>query len=287
MIATRDVVANGITFRVRTCGSGERLVLCLHGFPEAGIAWDAYLPLFARLGYRAWAPDLRGYGATTQPSATSAYALEKLVADVAALAVASEARSVTLVAHDWGAVLAWFAAMRPTCAIERLVIMNVPHPARYLAAVRRPEQLVRSWYAAFFQLPWLPERLLALNDGRVLEALVRASSAAPERFPREALAYYRARAASPANVRAMLAWYRAAGRGGGFARAIARGFPRIAIPTLLLWGERDVALAKSSTYGTDAYVDDLTVRYFPHASHWVEHDAYDEVAAELERFLSS
>ena len=167
-IAHEFVQANGLRFHVATCGEGDHLALCLHGFPECWYSWRYQLPLLAELGYRAWAPDLRGYGQTDRPPRREDYAIERLLDDVAALIDASGARSTILVAHDWGAIVAWYFAMRRQRPLERLVIMNVPHPAVIERAIRRPRQLLRSWYVLFFQIPGLPELLMGAQRARAI-----------------------------------------------------------------------------------------------------------------------
>ena len=152
------ITANGLRFHVAACGDGDRLALCLHGFPECWFSWRYQMPLLARLGYRVWAPDLRGYGETDRPPRMQDYAIEKLIADVAGLIDAASPRETLLVAHDWGAIVAWLFAMRKVRPLQRLVIMNVPHPGASEPAMRTLRQLRKSWYALFFQLPGLPER---------------------------------------------------------------------------------------------------------------------------------
>ena len=111
-ITTEFIQANGLTFEVLTCGRGDALALCLHGFPEVAESWRVQMPALAAMGYRVWAPNQRGYGLTTRPEPMRAYALEHLVADVAGLIDASGAASVVLIGHDWGGIVAWTFAMR-------------------------------------------------------------------------------------------------------------------------------------------------------------------------------
>ena len=111
-IHTEFVEANGLRFEVDVCGSGDRLALCLHGFPEHSISWRHQLPMLADLGYRAWAPNLRGYGNSSRPEGMAAYSIECLMDDVAGLIDASGASETVLIAHDWGAVIAWHFAIR-------------------------------------------------------------------------------------------------------------------------------------------------------------------------------
>ena len=279
------VRANGLRFHVATCGDGDRLALCLHGFPECWYSWRHQLPLLARLGYRAWAPDLRGYGETDRPPRVEDYAIERLLDDVAGLIDASSAKSVILLAHDWGALIAWYFAMRRLRPLERLIIMNVPHPALFERALRTLRQLRRSWYVFFFQLPRIPERFLAARNYRAIDEAFRGMAIDKSRFPDEALAVYRDNAARPGALTAMINYYRAFVRGGG-ARQRALGFPVIETPTLMIWGEVDVALGKETTYGTEQYVRDFTIRYLPNVSHWVQQEAPETVNAMLEAWLT-
>lgn len=279
-------MAGGLRFHVAACGEGERLALCLHGFPECWYSWRHQMPLLADLGYRVWAPDLRGYGESDKPVGLREYAIERLLGDVAALIDASGSRSTTLIAHDWGAIIAWYFAIRRVRPLERLAIMNVPHPFAALPAIRTWKQFIRSWYVLFFQLPWLPERLLGARSQRAIGEAFRRSCVNPEQFPDAVLEVFRQAAARPGALTAMLNYYRAFIRGGGARRQKRLGPRTIETPTLMLWGEQDVALTRETTYGTAAFVSDLTLRYLPQASHWVQQDAPETVNRMLRAWLS-
>jgi pimeloyl-ACP methyl ester carboxylesterase len=280
------VTANGLDFEVHTWGEGDRLALCLHGFPEHAYSWRLQGPMLADLGYLVWAPNQRGYGTTTRPRGMMAYTLEHLMDDVAALIDASGARSVTLIAHDWGAIVAWWFAIRGRRPLEKLVIMNVPHPVVFRDALAElPEQRKKSWYVRFFQIPLIPELVLGRNHAAMIAKMIRGSAVNKARFPREVLNVYTENAAQPGALRAMIDWYRANFRGGGIRAQMKQGVPVIDVPTLMVWGEVDVALCKETTYGTDRYVSDLTLRYLPDASHWVQQDAPDTVNDMLAAFL--
>ena len=280
------VHANGLGFHVATCGKGDRLALCLHGFPECWYSWRYQLPLFARLGYRAWAPDLRGYGETDRPPAREDYAIERLLEDVAGLIDAAGAGSTILVGHDWGAIIAWYFAIRKLRRIDRLIILNAPHPAVMERVFRTSwRQRARSWYALFFQIPRLPEVLLAARRYRAIGDAFRNMAVDKSRFPEEVLRVYRENAARPGALTAMLNYYRAFVLGGGGKRQSALGHPRIETPTLMIWGERDTALGKETTYGTQEFVADLTLRYLPNVSHWVQQEAPETVNAIIEEWI--
>jgi epoxide hydrolase 4 len=279
------IPANGLTFEVATCGQGDSLALCLHGFPEHALSWREQLPVLAQLGYRAWAPNQRGYGRSSRPQKVADYAIENLVADVAGLIDASRAKRTVLIGHDWGAVVAWAFAARQVRELEALIIMNVPHPRCYFHRLFRSAQFFKSWYIYWFQLPWLPEWLLTRNRARAVSGMVLKTSTNREKFPRDLLDVFQQNARGPGAVTAMLNWYRAAFRSGGGLRQRRKGFPMIDTRTLMIWGEEDAALDKSTTYDTHRYVSDLTLRYLPGVSHWVQQDATEAVNDMMACFL--
>jgi pimeloyl-ACP methyl ester carboxylesterase len=287
--ASEFVAANGLSFEVETAGDprSERLALLLHGFPEHAFSWRHQLPLFAKLGYRVWAPNQRGYGKSSRPKGVRSYRIDELVTDVAGLIDASGTRRVTLVGHDWGGLVAWELALRRVRPLERLVILNVPHPVRFreeLASNRAQRR--RSLYATFFQLPWLPEWLFRRNGAAAIAQAFRSMAIDKSRFPDDVLAVFQQNALQPGALTAMLNWYRANGRHfGGLGRGAAAACPIIETPTLLIWGEADTALGKETTLGTERFVSDLTVRYLPRVSHWVQQEAPEAVNEILESWL--
>jgi pimeloyl-ACP methyl ester carboxylesterase len=286
MMQTRFIEANGFRFAVDEAGGGDRLALCLHGFPESRFSWRYQLPQLAELGYRAWAPDLRGYGETEpKPKAISAYLVDRLMEDVAALIDASGAKSVTLIGHDWGAGLAWTFATNQVRPLERLVIMNVPHPGLMSAQMgRNLRQLGRSWYMFFFQLPALPEWVTTANDARAVRRAFHDMAVDKSNFTPDVLDRYASDAQRPGAIRGMVNWYRAALQLGGKLRG---PWPVIETPTLIVWGEEDAALGVELLDGTEAYVRDLTIRRLPGVSHWVQQEAPEEVNAILREWLPS
>ncbi len=282
-----QVLANGLSFEVATLGSGDRLALCLHGFPEHACSWRHQMPLLAGLGYRVWAPNLRGYGNTDAPQGLASYNLNVLVEDVAALIRASGAKETVLIGHDWGGMLAWLLAMRQPELVDRLVICNMPHPACFLREVKRPVQFFRSWYILLFQIPHLPEALLGRNHAQAIAQMILRTARDPSRFPDEVLDLYRRNASRPGRLTAMLNWYRALLRGGGWRKLGASPWPRISIPTLLLWGDADTALSLRATRGTEQYVSNLTFHVLSGVSHWVQGEAPEAVNLHIETWLTS
>ena len=277
-----QIQTRGLRFEVATHGRGERLALLLHGFPESAHSYRYQIGLLTGMGYRVWAPNMRGYAKSDKPAGREAYTLENLAQDVTHLIDASGARSVTLVGHDWGGAIAWYYAMAGARPLERLVVLNCPHPLRMAQGMRRLEQLRRSWYMFFFQLPWLPELAIRRNHFASLE-LIRRTAVNKENIQDRDVAVAREAASQPHALTSMLNYYRAMPLNGRSLREAATR--KIEVPTLLIWGERDVALGKELSQGTDRYVRNLTVHYLPHASHWVQQDDPDGVNRALEAFL--
>ncbi len=274
MTAPRTIRANNIDFAYDEAGAGDDIALCLHGFPESRFSWRHQLPVLAQAGWHAVAPDLRGYGDTTRPTGRAAYELRHLVDDAAALFDAFGARRRLLVAHDWGAVIAWQFAIERARPLDGLVIMNVPHPAVMRAVLRRsPAQWRRSWYVFFFQLPVLPEAMLGARGARGIGEAFVGMAVDKSRFPKDVLDNYRSNASRPGALTAMLNYYRA-----NFL-TIWRNqpTPNIEVPTLMIWGEQDTALGLELTEGYSNYVSDFTLQRLPGVSHWVQQEAPERV----------
>ncbi|RDH77670.1 alpha/beta fold hydrolase [Mycolicibacterium moriokaense] len=292
MITTTFVEANGLRFEVDQCGDGPRLALFLHGFPESKAAWRLHMPALAKLGYTCWAPNMRGYGATSRPTRRRDYRLEHLLADVAGLIDAARARGidgpVTLVAHDWGGIIAWSFVLAGIRPVERFVVMNFPHPRLFLRGLRSVRQLKKSWYMMFFQVPKLPEWLLSRKKAQGVGWMFRELVENPPEdgvVPKDVIRDYRTNGMSPGGARAMVNYYRA-----NFfnpaAHRLWRTREKLTVPTLMIWGENDIALSKELTVGTERLVDDFTVRYLPGVSHWVQQQAPHTVSAMLTAWLS-
>lgn len=284
-IRTEFVEANGLTFEVDKCGSGDRLALCLHGFPESSFSWRYQLPMLAEAGYEAWAPNLRGYGATSRPVGVMNYHIDRLMDDVSALIDASGHSTVVLIAHDWGAIIAWQFAMEKRRELSKLIICNVPHPGPLKNALRKGfAQIRKSWYILFFQIPRLPEFLMGLRNAQAIADIIRMSSVDQSMFGDEVIEVYRRNANLPGALTAMINYYRALLR--ARKQVAARGMPVIEVPTLMIWGEDDVALTMESTCGTGEFVRDFRIRYLPGVSHWVQQEAPEQVNAMIEAFLA-
>jgi pimeloyl-ACP methyl ester carboxylesterase len=283
VITSRHITANGIDFAIDECGEGPDIALCLHGFPESRKSWRHQLPVLAAQGWHAVAPDLRGYGDTSRPAAQSAYHIDHLVADTAALFDALGARRRLLIAHDWGALIAWVVAQRRAVALDGLVILNVPHPAVFRHTLRTSwAQKRKSWYVAFFQMPWLPEKLLGANGAEAVGRAFTGSAVDKAAFPPEIIAHYRANARAPGALTAMIAYYRA-----NFPGVLDEPVAVIDVPVLMIWGEQDMALDIANTQGYGPLVRDFTLVRLPQASHWVQQDAPEAVNAALVGWLAT
>ena len=211
--------------------------------------------------------------------------MSHLVADVAGLIDAAGKSSTLLVGHDWGGGVGWHFAQNPPRPIVGYVAMNCPHPAKLMAHLFRWPQISKSWYMFFFQIPSLPEWLLTRAGAKAIGDSFKGSAVDKSRFPDEVLAVFRKNACLPGAMTAMLNWYRALFRTMSLWRGKAARI--IEVPTLLVWGECDFALGKELSIGTEAFVRDLTVRYLPNASHWVQQDAPDDVNRILAEWLRS
>ena len=281
---TAYIETNGIKLHVVMAGPKDGgPVLLLHGFPEFWYGWRKQIPALAKAGYRVIVPDQRGYNLSDKPKGVNAYALDKLVADMLNLIDALGYQKVNLIGHDWGAMVAWVLASRHPERLHKLGILNVPHPAVMLNFLRRgdPEQLRRSWYIFFFQLPCLPEYFIRQNDWRNGDRVLRGSSKRGS-FTREDVAEYKRAWSQPSAMTAMLNWYRAAVRH----RPKLPKDARVKAPTLMLWGMQDVALSHRMARLSLDYCNEGSLVLFEEATHWVQHDEAKAVNQLLVEFLS-
>ncbi|SRR6266545_2126794 len=264
-------------------GSGP-LVLLLHGFPEFWYGWRRQIPALVNAGFRVVAPDLRGYNLSDKPRGVDAYRMRPLVNDVAGLIRACGAKRAHLVGHDWGAVVAWAFAMRRPELLDRLVVLNGPHPASFLRELRHLRQLRKSWYMFFFQLPWLPEALARKRRFAMLMYPFRRDPKRPGTFDERDRERYAAAFDQPGALTSMINYYRAMFRrkGSGRLRSISRKIER---PVLVVWGDGDRYLGRVLAQPDPRLVPNATVEYLSGVSHWVHHERPDEVNALMVDFL--
>jgi pimeloyl-ACP methyl ester carboxylesterase len=288
----REAVVNDVRLHYVAAGdSGDPLVVLLHGFPEFWYSWRRQLPALAAAGYRVVAPDMRGYNISEKPRGVSAYALPELVEDVVGIVDhCGDGPAAAVVGHDWGGMVAWETATAHPELVERVAVLNAPHPRTFPRELARPRQAARSWYAFLVQLPWLPEVLFDRVSG--VEPALCGASATPDVFSRADLRRYREAFERPGAIRASLNYYRAEGRrvlrqtardlrsGGGSSVALSPD-----LPVLVLWGERDPALDPRISDRLPVLGRGVRVVRFPAVGHFVQNEAPVEVTERLLAFL--
>ena len=267
---------DGLVFDVVDAGplDGEVVVL-LHGFPERATCWREVAPILHEAGYRTLAPDQRGYSRGARPRRRRDYRVTELVGDVIALLDRIDGSSrVHLVGHDYGAAVAWSTAILHPERLRTLTAVSVAHPGAFLKSWVRSSQLVKSWYMAFFQLPWVPERVIGVASGSPLLRGFGMSDEAVERFRTEMV--------EDGALRGGLHWYRAM-------PFLDPRLPRqhVSTPTTLVWSTEDAALGRWAPEHCDEWVDgpfELVV--LENVSHWVPTEAPEALAeAILERVV--
>lgn len=274
---------SGVRIHAVTAGpENGSVVVLLHGFPEFWYGWRKQIEPLAEAGFRVIVPDQRGYNLSSKPPGTAAYALTELVSDAIAIADQLGQQKIFLAGHDWGAAVAWSAAILHPERIAKLAVLNVPHPSvmrRYLYT--RPRQQLRSWYIFFFQIPWLPEALLSAFNFRIgNRALLRSSR--PGTFSSDDLAQYRAAWSQPGALTAMINWYRAALR-----HHIKFTDRTVRVPTRILWGERDEFLLSEMAHESLRYCVNGELFTFANATHWLQHEEPARVSQLLVEFFQS
>jgi pimeloyl-ACP methyl ester carboxylesterase len=305
-IEHRMVETNGVRLHCAVSGDGP-LVVLLHGFPECWYSWRHQIAALSPR-FRVVAPDLRGYNESDKPDGVQAYAMSELTRDVLGLVHAFGEREAVIVGHDWGGGVAWSFAMDHPAATRRLAVLNCPHPAKLVEAFQNnPRQLAKSWYMFFFQIPWLPEALLGARGAWAIGNAFRRSAVQKDAFTDDVVERLRDAASRPGALRSAVNYYRAAFRSpdtlASLPSWLARflvgdrplpaprralsDWPPITAPTLLVWGEQDVALDLSLTRDLGPLVaGPLTVRYVPDSGHWVQQERPDVVNAALLEFLA-
>jgi pimeloyl-ACP methyl ester carboxylesterase len=275
-------VEPGVRLHVVEAGTGP-LVVLLHGFPEFWYSWRKQIPALAGAGFHVVAPDMRGYNLSDKPRGVRAYRAELLSRDVARLLDHYRASRAYVVGHDWGAAVAWSFAMAYPERLERLAILNVPHPVMFLRGLRTPRQLRKSWYVFFFQLPWLPELLTRARDYAFVRSAFRGVVQRGS-FSSEDVQKYIEAIAQPGALTAGINYYRAFVR---YGRGAMRQLRRIEQQVLVIWGEGDRYLGRELADPPREWVPNARVERLSGASHWVQNDEPEKVNKLLINFLSA
>jgi pimeloyl-ACP methyl ester carboxylesterase len=275
------VMSNGVRLHYVTQGSGD-LMLMLHGFPEFWYSWRHQIPVLAQ-NYKVVALDMRGYNDSDKPKERDAYRMDVLVKDIEGVVRGLRHDRCILVGHDWGGAVAWNVAYTYPELVDRLIVLNLPHPAKFAEGLTNPQQLLRSSYIFFFQLPWLPEWVIQTGNYQLIEEAFTRMAIDKAAFTAADLEAYKQAAAKPGALTAMLNYYRNVLQSGMFQHQ----WGKLRMPTLMIWGEEDTALGIEMTYGTEDYVEDFTIRYIPNCSHWVQQEKPDLVNQYIQEFLSA
>lgn len=284
------ITVNGLRLHTVQAGPPDApLVVLLHGFPEFWYGWRGQIRPLVQAGFRVVVPDQRGYNLSAKPLRVADYAIPHLVSDIHALVKSTGRTHCFLVGHDWGAAVAWETALRHPDMVARLCILNVPHlnvMTRFL--LRSPRQVLKSWYIFAFQTPGLPEWFLLRNQCAGLRRMLKLN-ARPGTFSPVDLDEYVRAWSQPGALTAMINWYRAVFRSAlKRLRTPRQNQPRrVSMPTLILWGEQDIALSKAMVQPSLDLCDQGRLVMFPNATHWVQHDEAEAVSANLVAFLKS
>jgi epoxide hydrolase 4 len=278
------IETNDIRLHVVMAGDPQgKPVLLLHGFPEFWYGWRDQIPALVAAGYRVIVPDQRGYNLSDKPRGVPSYLTEKLVLDVIGLLDHYRIEKINLAGHDWGAAIAWSVAINFPERVERLAILNVPHPAVMLTTLRSSfRQMLKSWYIGFFQIPGLPDWVMRVNDYAATGRLL-VSSGKPGTFTPADLAEYKKAWAQPGALTAMINWYRAVLRD----RSVPQTDDRVHVPVLILWGKHDIALGAEMAQRSIELCDNGRLVFFENSSHWVQHDEADEVNRLMVAFFNN
>jgi epoxide hydrolase 4 len=276
MIDSQMVSTPGGTLHVRVIGTGKP-VLLLHGFPDTSLGFRDLCEALAARGYRAIAPDLRGYGLSDKPEGLAAYRSSAVVADLVALVRWVGEEKIAVVGHDWGGTLSYCLASAHPELVSHLVVLNAAHPASYARALTRSLQLLRSWYILFFQLRGIAEWVVTRPS--VFRWLLRSLVARKVELTLSRIEAARRELLRPGAARGALSYYRAALR-----------WPiecprKIEAPTLILWGDRDPALDVRLLDDVSEHVGQVDVHHVEGAGHFVHWDEPERVVSELHAFL--
>jgi epoxide hydrolase 4 len=271
--------------------SAKKLIMFVHGFPEFWYAWKKILPEFGS-DHFAIAPDMRGYNLSSKPAAVDQYEIGLLINDLKELAESLGYKKFTLVAHDWGGGVAWSLAIRHPEILEKLVIINCPHPTVFERELNtNPAQQKASQYTLLFQTPGAEAILTANHYSALVDIFLKKGMLNGTYDELDKQAYLEAWS-QPGAITGNLNYYRASRIGpptgpGKKAHSFETGIasPIVHVPTLVIWGEKDTALMKENLNGLEAYVPDLRIHRVPDGTHWIVHEKPDVICQQIRAFI--
>ena len=276
----RFIETNGIKLHVMEAGPSDGpMILFLHGFPEFWYGWRRQIPALVDAGFRVIVPDQRGYNLSDKPRGVAAYHVDILARDVIGLLDHFGIQKARLVGHDWGAVVAWTVALQHSDRLEKLAILNVPHPAVMLSFLGKSlKQMRKSWYIGFFQIPGLADWLMKRDDFHAAASLLKRSGK-DGTFSDADIAEYKKAWKNSGGLTGMINWYRALMRH----RLSMPAGAKLNMPVLILWGKQDVALGYEMAVESLKHCENGRLVTFENATHWVQHDEADEEDLERQR----
>lgn len=274
---------NNIRLHCVMQGEGD-LVVLLHGFPEFWYSWRHQIPALSK-HFKVVVPDLRGYNDSDKPA--QGYDLDTLTADIRGLVEGLGYSKVHLVGHDWGGAIAWNMAHKFPSLIDRLAVLNAPHPQRFLQElVGNLDQLRRSWYLLALQVPALPEWLIQHNLRLIVKDLFQGQAVRKSAFTTADTEIYQAALEKPGALAAVLNHYRHLLAPQTWASNWFRSPSPISVPTLVLWGEDDFLFSQTLVEGLENLVRaPLQLKLLQQCGHWIQQEAPQTVNRELLDFL--
>ncbi|RSM57277.1 alpha/beta hydrolase [Amycolatopsis sp. WAC 01376] len=285
MFQPQFVDVDDVTLHLQAGGPETgQAALFLHGWPDLWFTFEPQMTALAERGYRVLAPDQRGYGLSSKPGLVADYRMPELVKDIVLLIERQGTEPVHLVGHDWGGAVAWVVAIERPDLVRSLTIVNCPHPHVFAEAlIRKPAQLLRSWYMVAFQIPGLAETILGARDGAVLAAMLKHGARLSDAdVDRHRAAWRRSGA-----IQRPLFWYRALFRTiSPFDRAARAELDRpVHVPTQIIWGRRDGAFSTRLVEPSAALCEESEVHWLD-ARHWPHHEEPERVTELLETWFA-
>jgi pimeloyl-ACP methyl ester carboxylesterase len=273
-------IVNNVKLHTLEAGDAHApIMLFLHGFPEFSYSWLKQLSYFAGQGYRVIAPDQRGYNLSSKPMGIQHYQLKYLIDDIATLINVVTNKPVTLIGHDWGGGVAWTLAQHHPQLLQKLIILNMPHLQVMKQTLKSSfKQLLKSWYAGFFQIPLLPEVACRAFNYKLLErSMIKTANAGA--FSQQDMIAYKEAWQQPGAVNAMINWYRA------YRKNKLNTNLQIEVPTLIIWGKKDKFLNASMAVKSLDKCKQGKLIMLDNATHWLHHEQPDAINRMIHNFI--